>query len=97
MKTISDTDPMIFIRRTGKSWGVSHYRFDVYRKRTRNIFKQAQMSQELDENGKQNRLPFARRCWRRLRNDARYLQRIVFSDECKFSLSGKVRQQNCRI
>ena len=32
-----------------------------------------------------------------LRNDAGYLERIVFSDECKFSLFGSVNKQNCRI
>ena len=34
---------------------------------------------------------------RELRNDAGDLESIVFSDECKFSLSGSVNKQNCRI
>ena len=40
---------------------------------------------------------FAQYCRRELGNGAGYLERIVFSDECKFSLSESVNKQNCGI
>ena len=56
-----------------------------------------QIGLELSEGEKKNRLSFARNCHRELRNDYTYLKRIVFSDECKFSLSGSVNKQNSWI
>ncbi len=56
-----------------------------------------QMSTALTEHHKTSRFNFAQNCHTELRNDAGYLGRIIFSDECKFSLSGTVNKQNCRI
>ncbi len=56
-----------------------------------------QMSTALTEHYKISMFNFARNCRTELRNDAGYLERIIFSDECKFSVSGKVNKQNCRI
>ena len=39
---------------------------------------------------------FAQHCSSELRNYAGYLERIVFCDDYKFSLSGSVNLQNCR-
>ena len=44
-----------------------------------------------------SRESFAEYCRRELRNDAGDLESIVFSDECKFSLSVSVNKQNCGI
>lgn len=56
-----------------------------------------QMGVELSDNDKQNRISFAQYCRAQLRENPGYLKRIVFSDECHFSLSGHVNSQNCRI
>ena len=40
---------------------------------------------------------FSQYCRMELRNDGGYLERIVFPDECKLSLSGSVNKLNCRI
>ncbi len=55
------------------------------------------MSTALTEHHTTSRFNFAQNCRTELRNDGGYLERIIFSDECKFSLSGKVNKQNCRI
>ncbi len=53
-----------------------------------------QMSTTLTKQYKIGILFFAQNCRTELKNDAGYLEQIVFSDECKFSLSGKVNKQN---
>ena len=40
------------------------------------------------EDHKARRKNFAKYCRKELRNDVGYLERIVFSDECKLSLCG---------
>ncbi len=49
------------------------------------------------EDHKSSRKRFARNCRRELRNNARFFERIIFSDECKFSLCENLNKQNCRI
>ena len=55
------------------------------------------MATSLTEYPIMRRKILAQYCRRELRNDAEYLERIIFSDECTFSLSGSVNKQNCRI
>ena len=52
--------------------------------------------QELGQNDKVNRLAFARRVRRELRNGALQLQEILWSDEATFHLSGHVNTLNTR-
>ncbi len=70
---------------------------NVVRKELKLYPYKLQMSTALTEHHKTSRFNFAQNCRTELRNDAGYLERIIFSDECKFSLSGKVNKQNCRI
>ena len=55
------------------------------------------MATSLTEDRKMGRNIFAQYCLRELRNDPGYLERIILSDEYKFSLSGSVNKENCRI
>ena len=43
------------------------------------------------------RLAFAEYCHTQLSTSFIFLKGIVFSDECKFSLTGRTNKQNCRI
>jgi len=56
-----------------------------------------QIGQQLSDLDKSNRIQFAQFCREQLNEDSGYLRRIIFSDECSFSLSGGVNKQNCRI
>ena len=56
-----------------------------------------QVSTELTEDHKTKGKQFPQHYRRDSRNGNGYLQRIVFSDECKFSFRGKVNKQNCQI
>ena len=56
-----------------------------------------QMSTALTEHYKTSRFNFAQDCRTDLENDAWYIERIIFPDECKLFLPGKVNKQNCRI
>lgn len=52
-----------------------------------------QMHQQISASDKLNRISFARYFPNGLRNDSKYLKRIVFSDDCKFSLSEILKKQ----
>ena len=54
------------------------------------------MDASLTEDHKMRRESFAQYCPRELNNDAGCLERIVFSDECKFSLVRLVLKGNNR-
>ncbi len=56
-----------------------------------------QVSTALTEQHGRSRLCFAIQYQKKQRYYSGYLKRIIFSDECKFSLSGKVVKQNCLI
>ena len=55
------------------------------------------MSTALAEDYVRSRLRFFRYCRQQLGIHDKYLERIVFSDEWKFSLPGQVNKQNCLI
>ncbi len=71
-------------------WYISRKELNLY------LYK-LEMSTTLTEDHKASRLHFALHCWRKLRNDARFLERRIFSDDCKFTLCGNVNKNNCRI
>ena len=56
-----------------------------------------QITTLLAEDHKTRRKNFAQYYRKELRNDAGCLERIVLSDECKFSLYRSLNKQNCRI
>ena len=56
-----------------------------------------QMGTQLSDEDKINRVSFATFSRSKLSNNSAFLKQIVFSDECHFSLSGRVNKQNCRI
>ena len=81
-----------------KRVGVAHATIWNFQREELKIFPyKLQMTNALTERHTERRLKFSRDCSRKLRNNAGYLKRIVFSDECKFSLSGSVNNQNSRI
>jgi hypothetical protein len=56
-----------------------------------------QMGMALSDEDKQNRITFAHYIRSEFSNNNDYDSRLIFSDECSFSLSGGVNKQNCRI
>ena len=53
--------------------------------------------QQLLPNDYQRRIEFAQHCRREMKNDAGYMNRIVFSNECLFQTSGVVNKHNARV
>ena len=90
--------PRMSLRSAAHQIGVSTATIrNVVRKELKLYPYKLQTSTALTEQHKSSRLNFAQYCRRELRRDTGYLERIIFSDECKFSLSGKVNKQNFRI
>lgn len=56
-----------------------------------------QLVQQLKPTDHAMRFRFATWAWNRLEEDADFGQKIIFSDEAHFHLSGYVNKQNCRI
>ena len=78
--------------------------FNIHHTTVRNFIKRAQdvpvWTAKLlgNENWEgTSRLVFAEYCHTQLSTSRSSLKRIIFSDECKFLLSGRVNKQNCRI
>ena len=98
IQELFNNDPTISLRAVAAQTGVAHATvWNFLRKELKLFPYKLQMGTALTEDHKTRRIRFAQSCRRELRNDAGYLNRIVFSDECKFSLSGVVNKQNCRI
>lgn len=56
-----------------------------------------QVFSQLSDQDMQARVRFAQPCLSKLTEDARFIKRIIQSDECISSLSGGVDKQNCWI
>ena len=98
IRALFNSNPRLSLRAAAQEVGVAHATiWNFLRKELKMFPYKLQMTTALTESHKERRLRFARDCRRELRNNAGYLRRIVFSDECKFSLSGSVNKQNCRI
>ena len=93
-----ENDPRISLRELVSKKGVADATvWNIVSKELRFFPYKLQMSTALRENRVRSRLQFSRYCHRQLKNNHNYLGRIVFSEECEFSLSGLVTKQNCRI
>lgn len=55
------------------------------------------MAPALSADNESSLLKLAMRCFRKLRNNSTQLHRNLFSDECFYSMSGKINKQNHRI
>lgn len=55
-----------------------------------------QMLQKISDTDKVKRISFSQYYRNELGNDSRILKQVLFSDECKFSISGQVNKQSCR-
>ena len=98
IRQLFENDPRLSLRAGGAGTGVSHASVrNFLRKELRRFPYKLQMATSLTENHKVRRKRFDQDYRRELRNDAEYLERIVSSDECKFSQSGSVNNQNFRI
>ena len=93
-----DNNPSTYIRVVVARTGVSRMIvWNYLRKQLKRFPYKLRMSPTQSDSNKLQRLEFAQHCRRELRNDTRYLQRIIFSDECNFSVLRRVTKQNCRL
>lgn len=98
IRELFDNNPRLSLRTVASEVGVAHSTvWNILRNELNRFPYKLQRTTTLTEDHKIRRKQFAQTCRRELRDDAEYLKRIVFSDECKFTLSGQVNKQNCRI
>lgn len=98
IRILFNNDPRRSLREVAEETGVSHATvWNFLRKELKMFPYKLQMATALTEDHKIRRKQFAQYCRRELRNDSQYLNRVLFSDECQFSLSGSVNKQNCRV
>lgn len=96
--TMFQENPRISLRFVSQQVGVCHATVGNFIRKELGLFPyKLQTGVQLSAQDRQNRLAFAHYCQRELRSDPMFLKRIVFSDECCFSLSGFVNKQNTRI
>ncbi len=70
---------------------------DVLKKKLKMFPYKISFLQQFLLNDYRQRLQWAQHCRREIRNDSRYLSRIVFSDECIFHTNGVVKKHNAHI
>lgn len=70
---------------------------NVVQKELKTYPSEKQMSTALAKQHRTSRLNFAQNSLRKLLNDSGFLERIIFPDESKLSISRKTKKQNCRI
>lgn len=91
-------DPRRSLREVGAVVGVHHTTVWHFLRNKLKLYPyRLQIGQQLSETDKNNRVTFAQLCKERLQENPNFLKRIVFSDECIFSLKGAVNKHNCRI
>ena len=98
IKEMFQTNPRRSLRDVAREVSLPHTTvWNVIRKQLNMFPYRLQIAQQLSHDDKTNRLNFAQFLQAELVEDSHYLERIVFSDECSFSLGGAVNKQNCRI
>lgn len=98
IRTMFAEDPTLSLRIAATEIGIHHTTIWRFLRRELKLFPyKLQLHQQISDEDKAKRIEFAQYCRNELGNESGYLKRIVFSDECKFSLSGQVNKQNCRI
>ena len=98
IRQLFDDNSRMSLRAAAAETSVAHATiWNFLRKELGRFPSKLQMATSLTEDHKMRRESFAQYCRRELRNGAGFLERIVFSDEFTFSLSGSVDKQNYRI
>ena len=98
IRSMFNENPTVSLRTAATQVGVHHTTIWSFLRRELKLYPyKLQMAQQLSEEDETKRINFARYCRAELRFDSEFLKRVVFTDECKFSLSGFVNKQNCRI
>ena len=98
MHELFENDPPISLREVASEKGTAHtIVWNIFRRVLRLFKYKLHMSTALTDDHVLSRPRFYRYCRQQLRNDKNYLERIIFSEECKYSLSELVNKQNCRI
>ena len=98
IEELFDNNPSTSIRVVAAQTGISRTTvWNYLRKELKFHPYKLQMSLALSDTDKWQRLEFAHHGGRELKNDTRYLKRIIFSDECHFSVSGRLNKRNSRV
>ncbi|GBL89417.1 hypothetical protein AVEN_225925-1 [Araneus ventricosus] len=71
--------------------------YDVVHKKTRHFAYKLQLLHELKPDGKLRRRTLAEKMLQKMEDGENFPQRVVFSDEATFHVSGFVNQHNTRI
>ena len=98
LRGIFRRNPRLSLTEAGVEVGAHHTTVCHFLKKELKLFSyMPQIAPRVAENDKLRRISFSRDYRRNLRNDSRFLERIVFSDECELSVSGVVDKQKYRI
>ena len=98
IRQVLENNATVSLRDAERQTGVSKSTIQRYFRNELHVFPyKLQVGPQLSDQDKQARVHFAHSCLSKLTEDAGYLKRIIYSDECSFSLSGDVNKQNCRI
>ena len=98
IKELLKDNPRISLRAAEQECGVSKATIQRFFRRELHVFPyKLQLGTQLNNQDRQMRIQFAQYCLSKLENDQDYLKKVIFSDECHFSLAGGVNKQNCRI
>ena len=93
-----NTHPRRSIRRAERDLSIPRSTIHVIlRRRIRVSPYELRILQELEARDYVARRAFAARCLQNLKSDEKFMSRIIFSDECLFHVSRKVRKHNDQI
>lgn len=88
---------MLTMRNWSSFWGASLSHRHFLRNKLKTSPYRVQIEQQLSRTDNGNHLAFAQRCKENLEKIPSFMERIVFSDECTFSLQSAVNKENYRI
>ena len=98
IRQVLENNARVSLRDAERQTGVSKSTIQRYFRNELHVFPyKLQVGPQLSDQDKQARVHFAQSCLSKMTEDAGYLKRIIYSDECSFSLCGGVNKQNCRI
>ena len=92
------SNPRISLRAAEQQTAVSKSTIQrIFKQELRLFPYKLQIGSQLSDADKQARVQYAEYALSKLAVDPECLKRVIYSDECSFSLSGGVNKQNCRI
>ena len=98
VRNLLRSNPRVSLRAAEQQTGVSKSTIHrIFRQELRVFPYKLQIGTQLSNDDKQARVQYAQYSLSKLAADPDFLKKVIYSDECSFSLSGRVNKQNCRI